>query len=455
MNRKIMLRYKDDILKDIAALVSIPSVAGEPLKDAPNGLHCARALDFLIERAKDLGLDTRNVENLAGHAQYGSGMEIAAVLTHVDVVPPGEGWSTDPFRATLIGRRLYGRGVADDKGAAVAALYCLKAIKDMGLKGKRRLRVIWGTAEETGMKDMDVYFKNQPLPAIGFSPDSEYGICNREKGILRVKISNPSPTGGMCFNAGRAVNSVPDTASASFACDDEVFSALQAFAPGCAIEAGVQKADGGVSLSARGRAEHAMNAPKGLNAATHLLKLISQAADPTGFDPLFKFMLNAIGTETDGGSLGIKCSDEPSGDLTVNLGLVHVDEAQCELALDIRYPVTFSGNIISGKIAEAAAQYGLTCETTEDLPPLYLSENSQIAAFLGDAYRSVTGKNAEFYSTGGGTYARTMHGKGVAFGPMFRSSSLHNMHKANEFIDIDEFMIHCEICLEAMIRMME
>lgn len=454
MNRKIMLKYKDDILKDIAALVAIPSVASTPAPNAPYGIPCAQALQFLVQRAKDLQLDTRNIENVAGHAQYGSGVEIAAVLTHVDVVGAGEGWTTDPFSATIIGRRLYGRGVADDKGAAVGALYCLKAMKDMGLKGKRRVRVIWGSAEEIGMKDMNVYFQNQPLPTLGFSPDSEYGVCNREKGILRVKIYNPNPTGEITFIAGQTLNAVPDTAKLLLPCDEEDFHALLAESVKCPVEVAAEKTDAGVALRARGRSEHAMNAAKGLNAAAHLLQLAAQTVDISAFDPLLVFLLHAIGLQTDGQNLGIQCEDEPSGSLSVNLGLVRIDGKQSEIALDIRYPVTCSGTDIAEKLRAIAREYGLTCEVMEDLPPLYLPERSEIAVLLNNAYQKIVGQPAGFYSTGGGTYARTLRGKGVAFGPLFRSSSLHNMHKANEFIDIDEFMLHCEICLEAMIQMM-
>lgn len=453
MNRKIMLKYKDDILKDIATLVSIPSVAGEPTPDAPNGVHCTQALNFLLDRARRMQFDTQNVANIAGHAQYGNGIEIAAVLTHVDVVAPGEGWTTDPFSATLIGRRLYGRGVADDKGAAVAALYCMKAIKDMGIKGTRRLRVIWGAAEETGMEDMKIYFKNQLLPSLAFSPDSEYGICNCEKGILRVKVFNPSPAGGMSLSGGRTVNAVPDTASLSFPCDESTFAALTDAGKKCAVDVLTERTDDGVSISARGRAAHAMNPEKGINAAAHLLKLAAQAVDITAFDPLLDFMLNKIGLETDGKSLRISFEDDVSGNLSVNLGLVRVDESCSELMLDIRYPERcLSANIIR-KISAAAAEYGLKVEAVSDTLPLYVPENSRISNFLNDAHKSVTGKPAGFYSTGGGTYARLLNKKGVAFGPLFRDSALHNIHKANEFIDIDEFMIHCEICLEAMIRM--
>ena len=171
-----ILDYKEDILKDLDELLKIQSVSSKSQEDA------SEALKFILKRAEEMGLTTENVDDIAGHAEYGKGDEIAAVLSHVDVVPSGDGWSVEPFALTRKNGRLYGRGIADDKGPAIIALYCLKALKDSGVSFKRRLRTIFGASEEVGMADMDRYFSKQPLPNMGFTPDLEYGICNVEKG---------------------------------------------------------------------------------------------------------------------------------------------------------------------------------------------------------------------------------------------------------------------------------
>lgn len=110
-------------------------------------------------------------------------------MAHVDVVPAGEGWETDPFTLVQKGNLYFGRGTADDKGAAIVALYCLKVLKDENVQPKRRLRVIFGAGEETGSNDLEMYLKSEELPVMAFTPDSEYGICNREKGILRITVT--------------------------------------------------------------------------------------------------------------------------------------------------------------------------------------------------------------------------------------------------------------------------
>lgn len=103
-------------------------------------------------------------------------------LSHVDVVPAGDGWETDPFVMTKIGNQYFGRGVADDKGAAIVSLYCLKVLQDEQVPTKRRIRTIFGAGEETGSDDLERYFEKEPMPVMGFTPDSEYGVWQPGEG---------------------------------------------------------------------------------------------------------------------------------------------------------------------------------------------------------------------------------------------------------------------------------
>ena len=79
----------------------------------------------------------KNVDGYAGHVEYGEGEEYVCVMNHLDVVAAGEGWTRPPFGGVLEGNLLYGRGATDNKGPAVAALYCLCALRDLGLRGTK------------------------------------------------------------------------------------------------------------------------------------------------------------------------------------------------------------------------------------------------------------------------------------------------------------------------------
>ena len=58
-----ILKYREDILKDLGELVSIESVSSQKPEEAQ------RALEFMLKRAEEMGLETENVGDIAGHAQ--------------------------------------------------------------------------------------------------------------------------------------------------------------------------------------------------------------------------------------------------------------------------------------------------------------------------------------------------------------------------------------------------
>ncbi|EIT3882566.1 Sapep family Mn(2+)-dependent dipeptidase, partial [Listeria monocytogenes] len=148
-----------DFLEDLKGLLRIPSVRDDSKKteDAPFGPDVKRALDYMMELGKKDGFTAKEVGNVAGHLEYGQGEELVGVLGHVDVVPVGDGWTNGPFEPTLRDGKLYARGVADDKGPTIAGYYALKIIKELGLPLSRRVRIIIGSDEESGMSCVERY----------------------------------------------------------------------------------------------------------------------------------------------------------------------------------------------------------------------------------------------------------------------------------------------------------
>lgn len=412
------------------------------------------ALQKILTRAKEMGLQTANVDNYAGHAEYGTGKDSAAVLVHIDVVPAGEGWDTDPFTTTLQGNHLYGRGVADDKGAAIVALYCLKALKDAGIQTQRRLRVIFGSGEEIASNDLKMYFKKQEMPVFAFTPDSEYGICNREKGILRLDliVENDS-TVVTSFDAGTVVNAVPCHAEATINCSTEQKEALKALVEKDSSIFSYSENENGLHISAKGLSCHAMQPQDGKNAAAHLALLLGKVFSDQELGALLTFVKNTIGLETNGNSLKVRQSDVQSGPLTLNLGILHMDNHISSAGIDIRYPVTSDGKAIAKSITATAAGYGIACKIHGISEPLFIPEDAPFIELLKEGYSHVMGENPDLYATGGGTYARELQGRGVAFGPFFPEEPDRRLHNSNENIDLTYFMKHAQICMETMYLM--
>lgn len=95
-----ILERWDEMMADLREIISIPSYKGEPQPGMPLGKGPHDALVWFLKRAAEMGFSTYNAQEKAGHAEWGTGAEYAAVVAHFDVVPPGEGWKTDPFTLT-------------------------------------------------------------------------------------------------------------------------------------------------------------------------------------------------------------------------------------------------------------------------------------------------------------------------------------------------------------------
>ena len=443
-----ILEYKEELFDDLNRLLSIESVDGARDED------CAAALDFIIKRAENFGLTAEKVTAKSAHVDLGKGGKLCGVLSHLDVVPAGNNWTVNPYALTERGGRLYGRGVADDKGAALVNLYCLRALKELGVEGKNTLRAIYGTAEETGMSDMDGYFAQKRLPDLAFTPDSEYGVCYAEKGILQLEVSTPTNEAKVLsqFHAGKAINAVPDLAYVmldSSGYDEQLLMRLADASEG---NFEFNYTIDGLMIISRGKAAHACEPQKGFNAAAALIDLITHAYDVYEIGALSSFIDYAINCETNGRSLGLKMSDAVSGALTVNLGNVHIEGTEARAQFDIRYPVTVNGDYVLRQFRSVAENNHLTVKVLHHDRPLYVEKDSELVRLLADAYKTVTGEDAPLYTTGGGTYARKLGGKGVAFGPNFKDDDIR-MHNADESVDKENFLRHMQICFEAMYRL--
>lgn len=449
-----ILDYWDDILTDLKEMIAIPSVSGDPEGIYPFGREAARAVDAALGMAARYGLEAKNVDYYAMHAQYGEGEENAVVMAHVDVVPAGDGWDTNPYELVIQDGKAYGRGVLDDKGSAIVAMHCLRALKDAGIQGKRKLRVILGSSEETGMRDTAYYFAKEQHPTMGFTPDGSYGVCNCEKGILTYTASAPNDSPVIkSFHSGTVANAVPDQAVAVLSCSEDELQRLRELAARQTDMFEISTGNGKTTVKAKGVATHASIPETGVNAATHLIKLLYEVFG-VHLGTFFTHIYEKVGLTYDGSQIGIAMSDVESGMLTYNLGIINADEKNCCLTVNIRYPATKSGDEISLILQRQTEADGLIYTKCSDAKPLYLPKDSALIRLLAKAYEDVTGDPCRIYSMGGGTYAREMFGTGVAFGPEFPEHPDGVAHTANEFVHLDNLKLHAQICLEAMYLML-
>ena len=198
-------------IRDLQRLVSVRSVSrGEPaMPGKPFGKSVDEALQTALNIARNLGFENvRNLDGYAGVIEYGEGEETLGILAHLDVVPAGEGWTYPPFGAQLHGGRIYGRGTLDDKGAAVSAMYALAAVKESGVRMRRKVRISLGTDEEIGSLGVEHYLKVEGEPTLAFTPDAEYPVVNSEMGIMHTTYEKKYPS-ALQIDCGTAANVIP------------------------------------------------------------------------------------------------------------------------------------------------------------------------------------------------------------------------------------------------------
>lgn len=396
------------MIDSLKKLIAIPSITDAPAEEnMPFGRNVHDALIYMLDFCKGRGFRTKNCGDYLGWAEIGQGEELMGILCHLDVVPAGEGWEHDPFAGEIVDGKIYGRGVMDDKGPVMAAVFAMKDVLDSGKKLNKRVRIIFGCQEETGdWVDMDYYKEHEEIPSFGFTPDADFPAIYGEKGILMVRLSmEASKSGFVKVSGGDAPNMVADWAKGSLT-------------------------DGTV-LQEAGKAAHGSTPEEGENAIS---KLMEKAA--VHDCPFAQFYMEKIGWCLDGSNIGIGLYDEASGSLSFSVGRIGMNDEMLSLEADIRYPVTYSGEEVLDRMEKAAAPYGVKVETITSMDPVYMDKDGEIIGKLMSAYAEVTGDKREAQVMGGGTYARAMAGI-VAFGSVFPGRECTE-HQKDEWIYVED-----------------
>ena len=414
----------DDIVSDIDALVQVESVEdlAAAQEGAPYGPGPREALTRALGIAQRMGLDVRDCEGHIGYADLaGESDTQIGIIGHVDVVPAGEGWAFPPYGVTRKDGYLIGRGVLDDKGPLVVALHAVRFWKERAEAEGRRLphtiRVIFGANEETNMKDVEYYRARYDDPAFLFTPDNCFPLGYGEAGICSGVLKSPIFYGASIveFQGGNAVNAVPGLAHAivrqgRFPLDDEDYDDITC-----------EEYRGNIAnVTAHGAAAHASTPELGRNAIGILVDYLLENEVGSNAEREFLELLQKLHGNADGSGLGIACSDEHFGALTVVGGMatfekVSFDKGRICQTIDFRYPTTTTAAELERRVNELAAEVGATFTMEHDKRPFLMDSQSPAIRALLDAYNEATGEDRTGATSKGGTYARAFT-TGVSFG---------------------------------------
>ena len=435
---------KERFTADLKRLVDIRSVREEPLPGKPFGAGPARALAEAEKIAAEHGFDLVDFDNYAGEITFGDAPDLM-LLAHLDVVSEGDGWTKSPYDMTEENGRLYGRGTTDDKGPAVACLYALEAVRALYGAPKTGVRLVLGCGEETGSEDMEHYFSRREKLPYTLSPDADYPLIHLEKGrfapTFNKKIADPGTV--IEINGGDTANIVPGKANALLAgsVPEHRGAILVEVARKTGATFRVETEGDNRRIYCEGTSAHASTPEKGVNANTALLALLSAIVPDSEIKQEIDALLALVPHgETDGAAMGVKMSDEPSGALTFNFGILQFDGTTLRGGFDLRCPLCADESNVRDVIAARLAAAGFAFEGDPSMTPAHhVPKDAPIVKEALRVYEDYTGRKGECLAIGGGTYVHGVEG-GVAFGVEFPGTD-YRIHGADEFAVTDELLL--------------
>ncbi|KRP50095.1 dipeptidase [Pseudomonas poae] len=475
------VKYGKAALETLRELVEIPTfnVDGVPQYKNPEFLRIADKIQAL---AKSFNLTFRNVDNRVYEISLeGRGDEVVGIHAHADVVPvTPENWvlkdgtRLDPFKVTLIGDRMYGRGTEDDKNGIVVAMYAMKVIKEENLPLARTFKLLVDTTEETAGDAIPYYFARNPVPQYNLALDGGYPVVIAEKGSGTVMATFPVRKGEgngaeiISMTGGKATNQIPSASVAMLVSDTpaELAAALQQAGAEYAKRNGDDfqvsaKVDGKeVKLTVTGVSAHSSAPQSGVNPVARMLELIHSvdgkiALKHNHITDAARYAADNWGLDYLGGKLGIGFSDQFMGPLTTSLTFVSQDDKAFKLAVNLRAPKGKSPEAIKAQIEQKLnawnthAKVDVTFTCSLDTPMYRNPEDEWVKALLAVSTENL-GMPHTFGTSAGATSVHDLP-NGVQFG-LARPETKYTGHTDGEFKTVDQFLLDLQIVTEMMGR---
>lgn len=445
--KKLAEEKTDALVQDLKKLIGINSVRdmSRKSKEYPVGPGPVKALRQFLAFAQRDGFIYRNIDNYIGEIDFGQGDETIGIACHTDVVPAGNGWRTDPFKAVIKDGKVYGRGSTDNKGPSLAAYYALLILKEAGFKPKKKIAFLLGTDEETDWTGMKYYLKHEPEIDDVFSPDDRFPLLNSEFGlaVLTTKFTQPEKSGDydlLSFKAGSATNTIPASATAIVAGEKgNLQAAFQEFLDKEKLQGRCSYQNGNFQFYLQGRASHASIPQKGRNAATYLALFLDQLNFAGRGKDYLDFLRQVEHRDFYGEKLGIAVNNPKMGRLTNAASVYEYEQGGAAwVRADIRYPEGTRPEKMAKILNE---KFGSFSKTTYqpyqafELPHYVPIDNPFVQKLL-KAYEEQTGKKGHGMVSGGATYGR-MFKNGVAFGSLPEGEK-DCAHATDEYVEIKD-----------------
>ncbi|PNA06234.1 MULTISPECIES: dipeptidase [unclassified Pseudomonas] len=475
------VKYGKAALETLRELVEIPTYRkdGVDQHDNPEFIKIAGKIKALAE---SFGLNYRNIDNRVYEISLdGSGKDVVGIHAHADVVPvTPENWvlkdgtKLDPFKVTLIGDRMYGRGTEDDKNGIVVTLYAMKVIKEEKLPLARNFKLLVDTTEETTGDAIPYYFERNPTPEYNLALDGGYPVVIAEKGYgtVMARFAKRKAEGKgaeiTSMTGGLATNQIPSVSVVTLVTDKpaDLAASLQKAGAEYAKRNGGDfevnaKVDGkDVKLTVTGVSAHSSEPESGVNPVARMLDFIHSvdgkiALKHNHITDAAHYAADNWGLDYKGGKLGVGFADDFMGPLTTSLTYVGMDDKTFKLAVNLRVPKGKSPELLKTEIADKLAAWSKKNHVAVNFDysiaePMYRNpEGEWVKALLAVATENL-GMKHEFGTSAGATSVHELP-NGVQFG-LARPEVKYTGHTDGEFKTVDQFLLDLQIVTEMMGR---
>ena len=427
----LLNNLKPEIERDFSDLISIRSLKGEKEEGYPFGRDIGKVLETGLNIGEKLGFKTRNLDGYAGILEMGESDDYIGIFGHLDVVPEGTGWKTPPYTLTKDSGKFYARGVLDNKGPILACIYGVKILRELGINFNRKVRIVLGTDEESGMSDMNYYLSKEKPPVMGFTPDCKFPVVYGENGVLRIKLTYPLLEG-----KSYRLERIEGEYSKAFIPD---------YTKIC-----YQNGEKTEEIVGEGKKAPSNNPYLGSNSLINAISSISdEILEKLDAGSAFKEILELF-SDVYGERLGIKYKNPETGEVLVSLYEIKKNEEKLEVYLSVRYPVNCSEKTI---VEEIEKRISGKFEIEFSMPSVVKDREGEMVRKMSEAYLEMTNLDSNPVTTTGGTYARKVPNI-VAFGPSFPNEK-GIAHNRDEYIEVEHFYKLIKIYALAIYKLLE
>jgi succinyl-diaminopimelate desuccinylase len=188
----------DEEVRFLQALVRVPTDT-PPGDNAPHAQTTAALLEAMglsverhaVPQAEVQAAGMVSITNLIVRHRFGEAGPVVALNAHGDVVPPGEGWTRDPYGGEIADGRLYGRAAAVSKSDFATYTFALRALQSLNAVRRGAVELHFTYDEEFGGELGPGWLLRQGLTqpdaliAAGFS----YQVVTAHNGCLQLEVT--------------------------------------------------------------------------------------------------------------------------------------------------------------------------------------------------------------------------------------------------------------------------